>query len=210
MGVNLAARRGAKANRRKAIVAQKRRAEAAQGSLAGQIAQAVKLPIRECLVSESLFEVGMGTLVLARGVTAGPVLFTGFLMDTFCRGVKDTMVHLMEGEELKMALERLNRDDPLKPFPPSCARKLLHDLVQWSGSHDFRPHEDYRTLERLFGDVDPALCDCENEFGLEGKPFYVNGPYDTVVSSRRTIEHLRKELGPDGFEYMIGSPADFE
>jgi len=63
---NLAVRRAAKANRRKAIVAQKRKAEAVGGTLAGQVARVTALPIRHCLCTENLFGIGMGTVVLAR------------------------------------------------------------------------------------------------------------------------------------------------
>lgn len=59
---NLAARRAAKANRRKTIVAHKRRAEAFEGTLAGQVVSAAGLPIRHCLLTENVFGTGIGTL----------------------------------------------------------------------------------------------------------------------------------------------------
>ena len=43
---------------------------------------------------------------------------------------------------------------PLVSVDPSHARKLLRDLVQWSGSLGFR-HTGTSRSERLFGHVDP-------------------------------------------------------
>lgn len=49
MGTNIAARRAAKANRRKAIVAEKRKAEMFAGALTERIRRAAIAPIRHCL-----------------------------------------------------------------------------------------------------------------------------------------------------------------
>ncbi len=199
---NLAARRAAKANRRKAIVAQKRKAEAAGGTPAGEVVRAAALPIRECLCSENLFEIGMGTLVLARGSTVGSVVVGAFLLDTFCRGVKDVMVRTMSAEQFEAYVDKVDDVTPLVPVDPSYARKLLHDLTRWSGSLGFQPHRDFTTAERLFGDVDPQACEIAFEFGQDGKPLYMSGPGDSFSTSRRHVEQLRAQLGPDGFHYI--------
>ena len=69
MSIDIAARRGARDQRRKAVVAQKRKAEIEASSASGQVRLAVAHPIQHCLLSEGLFETGMGILVLARGAT---------------------------------------------------------------------------------------------------------------------------------------------
>ncbi len=69
MAINLAARRGEKNQRRKAAVAQKRKAELEAGTIAGRVRLAQTFPIQHCLLTRATFEVGMGTLVVARGAT---------------------------------------------------------------------------------------------------------------------------------------------
>jgi len=69
MATNIALRRARKAQRRKQVVAHKREAEAFDASLAGRVSRAAETPIQHCLLSESLFEDGLGTLVLARGLS---------------------------------------------------------------------------------------------------------------------------------------------
>jgi hypothetical protein len=200
---NLAARRAAKANRRKAIVAQKRKAEAAGGTPGGQVVRAAMLPIRHCLCSENLFEIGMGTLVVVRGSTIGPFVAGTFLLDTFCLGVKDVMVRAMDGAQLEALLDKLNEATPLVPVDPGYARKLLRDLTRWSASLGFQPHRDFTAIERLFGNVDPQSCNVTFKFGMDGKPLYMSGPTESPSVVRRRVEQLREQLGPDGFDYMV-------
>jgi hypothetical protein len=200
---NLAARRGAKANRRKAIVAQKRKAGVGGQTLAGQVAGATTAPIRHCLLTESLFETGMGTLILARGSAVGQCAVGAFLLDAFCLGVKDVMFRTLEGGQLATYLGRLSAATPLVPVDPSYARKLLRDLVLWSGSLGFQPHADFTTVERMFGDVDPQACEAAFEFGQDGKPLYVPGPSEPPLLVRRRMDQLSRQLGPDGFHYIV-------
>jgi hypothetical protein len=76
MAINLAARRGAKNQKRKAVVARKRKEEMEAGTLSGRVRLALSDPIQLCLLSQGLFEVGVGTLIVARGaarrLTASP------------------------------------------------------------------------------------------------------------------------------------------
>jgi hypothetical protein len=69
MARNMALKRAAKANRRKAVVAEKRKAEIAGNSLPAQVARAGQLPIQHCLLAGNLAGSGMATLILARGAT---------------------------------------------------------------------------------------------------------------------------------------------
>jgi hypothetical protein len=201
--VNLAARRGAKANRRKAIVAQKRKAEAIGGTLAGQVARAAAAPIRCCLLSERLFDNGMGTLILARGDAFGQCVVAGFLLDTFGLGVKDVMFRPIETGKLASYVDLLGSATPMVTIEPSYARKLLRDLVMWSGSRGLQPHPDFAAVERLFGDVDPQLCEDAFEFGHGGKPLYVADLSEIPPLVGGRTDQLSAELQPGDFDYGV-------
>jgi hypothetical protein len=169
MAVNLAARRGAKNQRRKAVVARKRKAELQAGTLAGKVRLAAALPIQRCLLSQTLFEVGMGTLIVARGATPYDLTVAGFLLDTYALGVKDSFLIPLSGQELNEYLHSTSDSVPMGPVDPGYARKLLHDLVSWAREAGFAPHRDYPKLEPIFGSVTPAP-DAQYRFGYEGKP----------------------------------------
>jgi hypothetical protein len=201
--VNLAARRGAKANRRKAIVAQKRKAEAVGGTLAGQVARAAAAPIHCCLLTEGLFEHGTGTLLLARGSGAGQLVVGVFLLDTFCLGIKDIVLRPMEAAQLDAHLDTLSAATLMVPVDPGYGRKLLRELAQWSGSLGFEPHTDFAVAERLFGDVDPQACEASFQFGRGGKPLYMPSPSESPLLVRRRMEQLSGQLEPGGFAYIV-------
>lgn len=206
MAINHAAKRAAKAKRRKATLAQKRVQEGAMSSSSSLLFQAVASPVRHCLLTDSLFENGMGTLILARGGTMGPVSVAVFLLDAYCLGVKDIIHQSVGSDRLQQIIDKLAGSAPLRPVEPAYARKLLHDLVRWAATFGFHPPREFAAAERLFGSVDPQACDVKFEFGKDGKPFYVSGPAESPTTVRRRMNQLLERLGPDGFEYLVQVP----
>ncbi|MEA2968166.1 MAG: hypothetical protein QOE78_1427 [Alphaproteobacteria bacterium] len=199
MATNMALKRAKKAQRRKLQVADKRRTDALGTSLAARVLRAAHAPIQECLLPETLFEIGIGTLVLARGATPRYVAFSAFLLDVFCLGIKDVTFQPVEGEMLDMYLDQTDAASPLVPVDPSYARKLMRDLAAWSQSIGFMPHRDFAVVEPLFGEVDPNASDAVFQFGRDGRPLYIPGPSESSLQVRRRIEHLRTTLGDGGF-----------
>jgi hypothetical protein len=201
MATNMALKRARKAQRRKQMVVQKRRAEILEASLPARVLRAAQAPIQHCLLTEDLFEMGMGTLILARGVTTHHLAVASFLLDVFCLGVKDVAFDSLESDEFAMYVEVTDVGSPLVSIQPSDARKLLHDLGAWSQSIGFPPHRDFAAVERIFGDVSADESKADFPFGRDGKPLYIPGPYEGPSLIRRRIEQLQKHLGSDGFEF---------
>jgi hypothetical protein len=201
MAVNMALKRGRKAQRRKQVVAQKRRAETLETSLPARVLRAAQAPIQHCLLTEDLFETGMGTLILARGTTPHHLTFASFLLDVFCLGIKDVMFESLERDEFAMYVEATDAGSPLVSIYPSDARKLLRGLAAWSQSIGFPPHRDFAAVECIFGEVSADASDADFPFGHDGKPLYIPGPFESATLIRRRIEQLQKHLGDDGFEF---------
>lgn len=210
MASNLAARRAAKANRRKAVVAGKRKVELMSGSLVTQVSAAASQPIRACLVSDGWMEAGMGTLFLTRGVSNSRLGFGMFLLDTYCLGIKDVAFQSMNADQWAAFLDASELGMPLSPIDPAFGRKLLRDLAAWSASLGFPPHPDFATVERLFGTVSADTCTTEFQFGREGKPFYIQGPTDTPAQARQRLAQVSRATGDTG-EFLLAAPdeADF-
>jgi hypothetical protein len=200
MATNMAQKRAKKAQRRKQVVAQKRRDEALEASLPARVLRAAQAPIQHCLLTESVFDGGMGTLVLARGATPHHLALSSFLIDTFCLGIKDVMFEAVESETFEMYVGAMEAASPLVAVDPSYARKLLRDLAAWSQSIGFAPHRDFAAVERIFGDVSADASDAVFQFGRDGKPFYIPGPTESAPLIQRRINQLQKLLG-DGFGF---------
>src|SRR5258708_18435193 len=96
MATNMALKRGRKAQKRKQVVAQKRRAEALEAGLPARVLRAAHAPIQHCFLPESVFEIGMGTLVVARGATPHHLAFRSFFIDTLCVGINGVMFESVE------------------------------------------------------------------------------------------------------------------
>jgi hypothetical protein len=200
MAVNMALKRARKAQRRKQVVAQKRRAETLEASLPARVLRASQAPIQHCLLTEGLFEAGMGTLILARGATPHLLVSGVFLLDVCCLGIKDVMFESLERDEFARYVEAIDAGSPLVSISPSDARKLMRDLAAWSHSIGFPPHRDFAAVERLFGDVSADESEADFPFGRDGKPLYIPGPFESATLIRRRVEQLQKHLGEDGFE----------
>ena len=190
MALNMALKRAAKANRRKIVLAEKRKSELRNDTLAERVIRASRAPIQHCLVPETLFDAGIGTVVLARGFTSNHLTLGLFLVDTWCLGVKDAYFRSADAETFESMMATVNETTPMAPVDPSYARKLLRDAAAWSASIGFSPHRDFAAVERLFGDVSADASDATFQFGGEGKPFYVSGPSESPAQVRHRIEQL--------------------
>jgi hypothetical protein len=199
MAMNMAQKRAKKAQRRKQVVAQKRRAELFEASLPARVLRAADTPIQHCFLTESVFDLGIGTLVLARGASPHRVALSSFLIDVFCLGVKNVMFESVDSDFFEMYTAVTGAGSPMVAVDPGYARKLLRDLAAWSQSIGFAPHGDFAAVERIFGDVSADASDAVFQFGRDGKPVYIPGPSETAALIRRRTEQLRKYLGDDGF-----------
>ncbi len=205
MASNQAVRRAAKANRRKATVAQKRKAELHAGSLAARAVAAAAMPIRACLINEGWQDRGMASIFLVRGASAHQVTVGMFLLDIYCLGIKDVGFRSLDADEFRefMAIT----ESTLHPMElePSYARKLIRDLAAWARSLGFAPHRDFAAVERLFGTVRADDCAEVFQFGDEGKPVYVPSPYETPAQIERRLERIAQIEGA-----KVASPFDDE
>jgi len=200
MASNMALKRAAKANRRKAVVAEKRKLELLNDSLTAQVLRAAQAPIQHCLVPETLFDNGIGTVVLARGNSTYHLAVGVFLVDTWCLGIKDSFFRSIDAESFEMVIASLECTTPMGSVDPSYARKLLRDAADWAASIGFAAHRDFAVIERLFGDVRADASDATFQFGREGKPFHVPGPKESPTQVRLRFEALGHALGVEKLE----------
>jgi len=140
VAINMAMKRARKAAHRKQVVAQKRRAEQLNASLPARVLRAAQMPIQQCFLTESLFESGIGTLLLARGASSLNIALGSFLLDVFCLGIKDVMFRAVDEEAFELYMAAMNATAPAISVDPSYGRKLLRDLAAWSQSIGFPPH----------------------------------------------------------------------
>jgi hypothetical protein len=84
----------------------------------------------------------------------------------------------------------------------------LYDVLRAAGfSPEFglHPHADYQKARALFGDIDAAACTDAFEFGSDGKPLFLPGPFDNATRCREVFSNLVAHCGVDGFNYLLPS-----
>jgi hypothetical protein len=194
-----------KALRRKVVLAEKRRAESAtmSGRDARQIGDASRAPVRTCLMSETLFEEGIGWVVLARTLPSGLVGASFFLVDAWCLGVKDAFFRAISRLTFEEQMGELRQERALVEVDPSVARKVLHDAAAFAGSFGLAPCTDFAEAEALFGDI--PLATETFRFGKDGKPFYISGPNDSPARIRHIMDTLAKCAGRGEFNYLVAA-----
>ena len=73
----------------------------------------------------------------------------------------------------------------------------------------FSPGADYKKASRVFGGITTADCDEEFVFGKDGKPFYIQGPWESPARAERILRALEARCGEDGYHYIVAAD-DFE
>lgn len=198
--------------RKKAVAKAKKQSEKIKNSLAGghNISFASNAPIYECLVPEDLFESGIGQIIISRKLPNGNIAASFFLLDVFCLGIKDAFGKVLSVDEYNEIKSKIAEAQKLNPVSPAYVRKLVENGEAYAKSIGLHPHSGYARARKIFGNIDVKECQEEFTFGQDGKPLYVNGPYDSKSKIETILNTLTKTLGEDGFEFALVNPDMFE
>ncbi|RKZ92451.1 MAG: hypothetical protein DRR19_04225 [Candidatus Parabeggiatoa sp. nov. 1] len=195
--------------KRKAMVSAKKMVD----KFGGLFSQAAfkNVPIYECLAPSELFELGIGTVVIARKMPNGDIGVSFFMLDVFCLGVKNAFFAEFTLQEYRQKLWELGEHESMQTISPACARKLIEDCAVYAKNLGFSPVPDYTKAKMVFGDTKADECPEDFEFGKDGKPLYVIGPFDTPEKSKKILKQLDKTCGQGEFHYVTGvEPFDEE
>jgi hypothetical protein len=192
-------RRAAKQKAKKLAV--KQRTE--QG--AARTLQAVSsAPVLHCCASGDPSSEGMQQVLVGRALPNGRVAFAVFLLDLYCLGVKDAMFNILPLEDFELKVfGPLKARYRLRKLEPACARKLVEGAVEYARDLGFPPHADYGKAKLIFGDIDPSACSAVFQYGKDGKPLFVAGPYDNPARCERIVRTLNARCGADGFHFLV-------
>lgn len=156
------------------------------------------------MITENLFDIGIGYIVLGRTKSSNSVATAVFLVDVYCLGVKNGFyVELPHENFLEMLNGLAESGNPLIDIDPTCARKIVAGAVEYAKQLGFAPHDDYPPAEALFGDIDANSCSTEYVFGKDGKPFFFAGPQDTPAKIKSIVRTLTDRVGEGNFDYIV-------
>jgi hypothetical protein len=173
-------------------------------SMSERLATTASAPILHCYAMAEIWQEGIGQIFLSRQLNDGQVAVASFLVDIYCLGVKDAMSHIAPLPHYKENFfDKLARRSDLIKFKPECARKLVEGAVQYAHNLGLTPHPDYHKAKNIFGNISAADCTTDFEYGKDGKPLFISGPYDDPARCKYIINTLRTTCGDDGFHYVL-------
>lgn len=200
---------GARQQKRLAKQKAKRRARRQQLAVRNSSNPAIRLkaadqwPSAFALEAESLWETGIGPLLLARRAPEGKLGCAMFLVDVFCLGVKDAFWKIATPAEFQTMRQNCEAHGRLREVSPEHLAKLVYKAVDYAQSFGFPPHRDFRQAGRLLAGIDPTACPDEFRFGQDGCPLYVRGPYESLEEARR----IAAQISAAGGNFMVGLDA---
>ena len=169
------------------------------------------LEIHECLINADWQIKGLATIIIARKHKTGNITFSSFIVDVFCLGLKDSTSAFNRFEEdynvYRDAIFDNNiNDEALISY--DLAHNIIFGAIEYAKNLGFSPYKDWELSQfMLEPKSSPSVEKIDVEFGQNGKPFFISGPYDKVDS---VIIKLEKAVGVGNFTFMSGMPnSDF-
>ena len=164
-------------------------------------------PVFEASVPDNLFRQGIGNLYLARRMPDGRLVLGVYLLDTFCLGVKDFAIDVMTPNNYRRRIAEASEHGRQRPVRPEAFAKLILDGVAYARGIGLEPHPDFEPGRLLLAGIDPTACRETFEFGHNGKPMYIQGPYDSPARMARIMAAVQ---AAGGHFTMVAPPPSWE
>jgi hypothetical protein len=159
------------------------------------------LEIFECVVNDDYKESGMAIVLVSRVHKTGNITFASFIVDIFCLGVKDanTAFNYTE-EEYVDYKDRVYTNAPEIPIGYDLAHNIIFGAIEYAKKLGFQPHKDFELAQFILEPKSsPKVEKMDLDFGKDGKPFYMSGPYDR---EEFILNKLDKAVGVGNYGYV--------
>ena len=173
-------------------------------SLATRFALATPFPVLHSCIGDSNWDQGIGQATLSRVLPNGQIAVAIFLVDRYCLGVKSSIAEIVPKATYDTRYSpTIPGSPPTRPYPPAAVRKYVEGAVAYALDSGLLPDKDYEVAKLLFGDIDPTASSEVFEYGKNGKPYYLNGPYESMQRIREIYATLARTRGPGGFDGIV-------
>ncbi len=206
-------------HKRQAAILKKRRKDKArkkhQRALApagsrNMLRKARQFPIYECKISDDWqSDMGLVQIVIAREQPDGNIAFGVYLIDKFCLGLKNTFANanFSVADYEDDVLGHVEETTTLMPCSPELAHQFVYQAIDYAAQYGFKPDKDYKWSKLVLTPRGELEESAKIEFGKDGKPFFVSGPYDNIEV---ILAKLEQNAGAGNYHYMahVGDPLD--
>lgn len=165
-------------------------------------------PLIGAWMPDNLFEIGMGTVIVARQIGSNEIAAGVFLLDVWCLGVKSSFLRIFSTAEFDDLLASIKEGEVISETTPESATKLIAESIDYAHSLGFSPDSDFSDARVVLAGIDTSLCTETFAFGQDGKPLYVSGPRDSWRKSNAIIAQLEAACGKGNFHFILAVPND--
>ncbi|MBI3242242.1 MAG: hypothetical protein HYZ49_08120 [Chloroflexi bacterium] len=177
-----------------------------------QVRHARNYPIEGCWAQKDWQsgEGGLAVVVVARRQPNGNIVFGNYLVDVLCLGLKDTYCNadIPASEFRHDALPHIYRSaGPPMSISPALAHEIVYGGIEYAAKFGFQPQRDFRDSQWVLDPPETHPRSGKVEFGKDGKPLFISGPYDNAEA---IVRQLIRTAGEGNFNYlmMLGEPPD--
>ncbi|MBM0740627.1 DNA-binding response regulator [Phormidium sp. CLA17] len=150
--------------------------------------------------SEEDTDAGLAVIILSRKAGFNRLEVCTYLVDLWCLGVKDVSgPRLMPPSTYKEFVEFAYKPFPagVEAIPLELAQAIVFGGIEYAKTLGFQPHSEFELVRSQLGNWDGTSA---LTFGRNGKPCYVNGPYDDPI---KTLRILRETVGEGNFDFIL-------
>lgn len=152
-----------------------------------------KLPVYECFINNNWELYGVTYVIITRQHKSGNYTLGYYLVDTFCRGVKDTTFRFnideFEYEEFKQII--FDNSDPLLVSYEE-AHNIIFGAISYAEDCGFKPCPQFNLTQYLLEEDTEEIPLIEYEFGKDGQPCLV---VDSQLEASYYLPTLKNNVG---------------
>lgn len=165
---------------------------------------AKKIPIEKCLISDAYHQHGLTICLIIKKQPGGKFMFASFMVDRMCLGVKSCLSNCNFTElQIDELIDKMSSQGVIEEVTPVYFNNLIYGAIDYAKELGFDPPKDFALPELLLDEnlVDDGIDDIE--MGWEGKPYFIQGPYDDV---KRIFAKLNASVGEGNYIFTTGNP----
>jgi hypothetical protein len=149
---------------------------------------------------------GIEQIIISRYIpTTDSVVVVGFLVDSYCLGVKNIFIREEDKYSFNDLLRKLSSafDGEMRLVSSELAKKYILSAVEYAKSLGINPYHEYASAKMVFADVNASACNEAFVFGKDGKPLLIGGPNDSEKQLKLWLKALEQSCEIGGFDYIL-------
>ncbi len=170
------------------------------------------LPIHECWINQDWKDAGVASIIISRKHINGNITFCLYLVDLYLLGVKESFFKFNVPEfEFREFIDKVAENMVMETTEYVLVHNIILAGVEYAEEYGFKPYKDYTSITQFMLEEDTDQIELiEIECGKEGKPLFLQGPYESDASANKIVKQLEHTAGKGNFHFVMNADSDFE